>query len=88
MKLVDMLGLKPRPLMGPGSTPGTGNLVTLLYYLNKLSSLYVTFTPEYQNFWIWNLSTLLSSNNIFLYHVIFSYLMFFSLIIVFMYVYS
>jgi len=24
MELVDMRGLKPRPLLGPGSTPGTG----------------------------------------------------------------
>ena len=36
MKLVDMRGLKPRPLEGPGSSPGIGIFLfyLFLYYLN------------------------------------------------------
>ena len=39
MKLVDMLGLKPRPLRGPGSTPGTGKIVYIWFVIVNYSSL-------------------------------------------------
>ena len=40
MKLVDMLGLKPRPLRGPGSTPGTGTIVVIYHAALELSALH------------------------------------------------
>lgn len=47
MKLVDMLGLKPRPLTGPGSTPGTGRIGRFfipcqsIYYGNVEPKIYL-----------------------------------------------
>lgn len=34
MELVDMRGLKPRPLMGPGSIPGVGTCVNSFLSVN------------------------------------------------------
>ena len=42
MKLVDMLGLKPRPSRGPGSTPGTGNILIF----NKLAIMLSASHPQ------------------------------------------
>ena len=37
MELVDMRGLKPRPSVGPGSTPGAGRMLILLVRLLQVA---------------------------------------------------
>lgn len=43
MKLVDMRGLKPRPLMGPGSSPGTGKFLVYALFA-KIVTVSIIFS--------------------------------------------
>lgn len=56
MELVDMRGLKPRPLLGPGSTPGTGTfMVPYTWYrvlLKKFAKRSATYTNTINNYLI------------------------------------
>ena len=78
MKLVDMLGLKPRPSRGPGSTPGTGSIIIFYKLAILLTAPYpqLLLTPS-------TLLPLLQLENAFLllinqplfFHLLFSYLL-------------
>lgn len=39
MELVDMRDLKSRPLLGPGSSPGAGNLPITAYFKLRINEI-------------------------------------------------
>ena len=87
MKLVDMRGLKLRPLRGPGSSPGIGiikifyqhalilvcYLFFLFFILFIIKNEYSTFLPMNYSFLIQQISLVLSLD-FWVFHVIFFYL--------------
>ena len=80
MKLVDMLGLKPRPLRGPGSTPGTGTIVVIYHAALELSVLHSFNSLPYTSLPLplcWENTFLLLVNQSLFFHLLFSYLLFF-----------
>ena len=80
MKLVDMLGLKPRPAKGPGSTPGTGILITFFYFASNVNLIANVKPFLTHNVFLWKTTVGWTFNNVVFFHFVFSYLLVFVLI--------
>ena len=79
MKLVDMLGLKPRPLRGPGSTPGTGSILIIYHFMQISPHFNFRLSPNplyslLSSLQLENIFPLLVNHTLF-FHLLFSYLL-------------